>query len=46
MSGFWGSRAIQTKLLLGVGALLLVFALSSAILLSFVANLASIGRER
>ncbi len=45
MSGFWGRCAIQAKLLLGVGAILLVFAISSAIVLSFVANLASVANH-
>jgi methyl-accepting chemotaxis protein len=45
MSAFWGRCAIQAKLLLGVGAILLVFALSSVVVLFFVNSLASVANN-
>jgi methyl-accepting chemotaxis protein len=41
MSTFWNNCTIKVKLLLGIGAILAIFAVSSAIVLYFVSSLAS-----
>ena len=41
MSNFWGNRTIKAKLLLGIGAILALFALTSAIALALVNGLVS-----
>jgi methyl-accepting chemotaxis protein len=42
MTQFWADRTIKTKLLIGIGAILAMFAVSSVLVLFFVSNLASI----
>jgi methyl-accepting chemotaxis protein len=45
MSGFWDKCKIKAKLLLGVGAILLVFTISSVVVLTFVSNLANVANH-
>ena len=40
MATFWNNCTIKAKLFLGIGAILAIFAVSSAIVLSFVSTLA------
>jgi methyl-accepting chemotaxis protein len=45
MATFWANRTIKAKLFLGIGAILALFAVSSAIVLLFVSNLASVANR-
>jgi methyl-accepting chemotaxis protein len=45
MSGFWEKCTIKSKLLLGIGAILLCFLVSSIVVLCFVNNLASVANR-